>query len=677
MREAVAADSGVAVESARARTRRRMANSVDEEMPIGKRDPGYSQEVRFACQQRLVQLIPVKKSTMASLASVLVSAWASLLLLHYLVNIRSSNVSGTYVALLFDVRSPNSLCHWLGLQLWVFTGIASLLVYQLRRHKLDDYRAKYRIWLFLAGASFFSSFDASTSALQIIGYTIDPWTQRQFSLPGWPVVLSGFASIVGVLGLRLCTELKSSPGSVSLWLSGLVSWAFSAVLGTGLFKIDWTTNTINLVVGATWLGGIILVFLASATYLRYTYIQAQKRFALRNKWLAEKQKWQMPKISLRQMDPRRMAQGLKSKLRRKERDVAVSVSIPSLPKPNADEIEPVKSSVTNATAAASSATQSNFRGEAVRSPSSSTTEAVKNSNARNEGNRTTGNESEMSAEPKKSKSWMPWKRNRNIDSNAEVEYSDVGAEVRVRDRGLISAYEKVGASQTKSEQSPAQRTAEKSASAADAVPAKAKTGTGLGSFWKSRSAKSTEGTSESIKQTVSSKANAVTDASELPNESKRSWSMGIFKRSKKKVAKPASNAASATKPATSKESEGTLVKRSLFSRMSKPKTASVEKPKPEAAKDAKPKTKKKFSLFGFLDGMALKPPASGESAANSKSVGATSTSATSSVRAVPTSTAGSNQSSNQNYDDDDDDSQDYRNMSKAERKKQRRQNRAA
>ncbi len=90
MREAIAAESGVAVEAARARNRRRSQESENEETTVARRDPGYSQEVRFACQQRLVQLIPVRKSTMSAVIGTMLSLWVALLVAHYIVNIRAA-----------------------------------------------------------------------------------------------------------------------------------------------------------------------------------------------------------------------------------------------------------------------------------------------------------------------------------------------------------------------------------------------------------------------------------------------------------------------------------------------------------------------------------------------------------------------------------------------------------
>ena len=316
MLDAVAADSEFAVESVRAkkrlRTRERM-DSLDEhehEYTQKYRDPGYSQAVRKTCQQRMVQLIPVRRGTLSIVLSCMWMLWGGLLFSHYWIFTRfdSSTMNAAEkaasfatlpIAQLFHLRSSHSIAQWLTTQLWMLTAVAACMIFQLRRHKLDDYRARYRIWVVLAIAAAFSSFEASSSGLLLLGLSIDSWAQREIGYAGWPLVLAIFASIIGVIGIRLCSELKSAPMSVVSWLLGLAAWGLAALLGTGLLKITWSPATVDLVVGGCLLGGILAVFQASGIYLRQTYIHAQKRFLVRNGANLAPIQWKVPKLSLR------------------------------------------------------------------------------------------------------------------------------------------------------------------------------------------------------------------------------------------------------------------------------------------------------------------------------------------------------------------------------------------
>lgn len=314
MLDAIAADSEFAVESARAkrrsRTRENSESTNDDEFTQKYRDPGYSQAVRRTCQQRMVQLIPVRRGTLTIVLTCMWILWGGLLFSHYWIFTRAdlaaatnttnaASISTLPIAQLFHLRSPHSIAQWLTCQLWMLTAVAAWMIFQLRRHKLDDYRARYRIWVVLAISAAFSSFEASSSGLLLLGMSIDGWARREIGYGGWPLVLASFASIIGVIGIRLCSELKSAPMSVVSWLFGLLAWAVSALLGTGLLKTTWSQATIDLVVGGCLLGGILAVFQASGIYLRHTYIHAQKRFLVRNGVNLAPIQWTVPKLSFR------------------------------------------------------------------------------------------------------------------------------------------------------------------------------------------------------------------------------------------------------------------------------------------------------------------------------------------------------------------------------------------
>jgi len=314
MLDAVASDADYAMEAVRAKKRaraRELENHSEEQgYTTAYRDPGYSQAVRQTCQQRMVQLIPVRRGTLTIVLACMWILWCGLLFSHYWIHVRIPSTSSTAtssnasfaslpVSQLVHLRSSHSIAHWLTCQLWMLTALAAWMIFRLRRHKLDDYRAKYRIWAVLAIVALFSSFDASSSGLYLLGISIDGWARKEIGYGGWPLVMATFASLVGVLGIRLCSELKSAPTSVAFWLIGLMSWAISSLLGTGLIKTSWSQSSIDLVVGSCWLGGTLAVFQASGIYLRQTYIHAQKRFLQRQGANLNPIQWKMPKISLK------------------------------------------------------------------------------------------------------------------------------------------------------------------------------------------------------------------------------------------------------------------------------------------------------------------------------------------------------------------------------------------
>ena len=311
MLDAIANDTDLAVETIRTRKRNRVSSSTaDENAPVRSmyRDPGYSQAVRRTCQQRLVQLIPVRRGTVAFVLSLLWLGFALLLFGHYWFHVRpvgrdAHSLGSLPISQLLHLRSTHGIGHWLTGQLWLLTALASWMIFSLRRHKLDDYRARYRIWIVVALAALFSSFDSATQFLYLLGLSIDGWAKREIGYGGWPLVLASFASLIGVLAIRLCSELKSVPTSVASWIFGLLSWVSSALLGTGLLKVSLSKEYLDLVVGSLWLGGILLVFQSAAIYLRTTYIHAQKRFLQRSGCDVGPISWRLPSLKKSSQNP--------------------------------------------------------------------------------------------------------------------------------------------------------------------------------------------------------------------------------------------------------------------------------------------------------------------------------------------------------------------------------------
>ena len=603
MLDAVAADSEFAVESVRARKRSRTRENVDspndEAYTQKYRDPGYSQAVRRTCQQRMVQLIPVRRGTLSIVLSCMWMLWGSLLFTHYWIFTRvdlaatsnaSSNIVGFAslpIAQLFHLRSPHSIAQWLTCQLWMLTSVAAWMIFQLRRHKLDDYRARYRIWVVLAIAAAFSSFEASSSGLLLLGMSIDGWARREIGYAGWPLVLATFASIIGVIGIRLCSELKSAPMSVVSWLIGLIAWALAALLGTGLLKISWSQATIDLVVGGSLLGGILAVFQASGIYLRQTYIHAQKRFLVRNGANLAPIQWKVPKLSLRrnrrvdEFDERDTAQAAASKSKWK---MPWNRKQPE----RVDELDRV-----------------------IERPQKSTAKET------------------MSSDPKRRLfGFIPNRRELNEKLIADPIGEDNGP---IEDRGLTKKRGWFGIGGNKDAET-------NSTIAKPRTAAKETTKTNRGwvsKFSKSEQLKNASAESSTAKQSVPVTKPLVVktnqDSAANGAESKKSWMSFVSRKTKDpQIAKP-----------VVKKAEKTIA-------------------------DAKAKSGRR-GLFGLLDGLRLEPPSDDTMKPNSIS--------SSSTKPVPIK-QGQQIPSTQADSDDEEGDDDYsgRSMSKAERKKLRRQN---
>lgn len=268
-------------------SRSRKAAEGDPSSSTTRRSAGYSQDVRGACGHRLVQLIPVRLSSyLATIAgSFLIPS--ILLFAHYKIYVSGSwPWYGHPIARMFDALHPQGISSWFCSQLWLLCLGATLLTFQLRKHKLDDYNGEYRLWFWLVFTCVIASVNSTTHVIDLFGLALDKWSQVNLGWSGPAVVQATLAVLIGMLGLRLLGELKSVPASLVFWLGGLVAWAASAALGQELLKVDLSIQFRIWLRCALWLGGLTAIWVAALSYLRSTYIEAQRRFLLRGRLAA-------------------------------------------------------------------------------------------------------------------------------------------------------------------------------------------------------------------------------------------------------------------------------------------------------------------------------------------------------------------------------------------------------
>lgn len=272
----------------RARRSRGTKQELDENIPPpAKRSAGYSQSVRKACQHRLVQFIPVRKRSLIAAIVASIALPALLLSIHHGIFISEWLPWKNHpIAAVLDASHPRSLAAWLGSQLWLLCLAATLLTFQLRKHKLDDYDGEYRLWFWLVLTCTIGSIDSTTRVSELFGAALDRWSQLHVGWSGGAIVQATLATLVGLLGLRLCSELKAVPASLVLWLLGLVCWAGSAALAQSLFKIDLSYQNRIWLRASLWLVGLTSIWVAALFYLRSVYIEAQRRFILRGRLLS-------------------------------------------------------------------------------------------------------------------------------------------------------------------------------------------------------------------------------------------------------------------------------------------------------------------------------------------------------------------------------------------------------
>lgn len=198
-----------------------------------------------------------------------------------------------YVAIVMVVAGVLALDHYLGRVIrWadltrvdslatyltagsLFAGsLLAVLIYRIRRHRLDDYRGYYHCWLWFAGLLLFASLDSMLNFRQDVASGLETASKLRFfgQTDGWWAVVwcVGFGS----MGLRAMIEVRESYGTLA------VAILSSLLLVTGLtLQLDLvilpSSLPAELTLHAAKLLGVGLLLASLVQYSRYVWLDAQ------------------------------------------------------------------------------------------------------------------------------------------------------------------------------------------------------------------------------------------------------------------------------------------------------------------------------------------------------------------------------------------------------------------
>jgi len=181
----------------------------------------------------------------------------------------------------FSLQGSGTLASWFASVLLAFSAAFCVQVYYLRRHKCDDYRGSYRLWLW-AFALFAVLSVSATVGLGHIVQNVVATTAGALPSIGPVSILVVVACVTLTAMAMLATwETRVSRGAISLivfsWLAGLVSiLSVEPVVHNRLAEMNLIAVASN-----AWLAFCSCAFLAVLTYARYVYLAANGMLTVR------------------------------------------------------------------------------------------------------------------------------------------------------------------------------------------------------------------------------------------------------------------------------------------------------------------------------------------------------------------------------------------------------------
>ena len=171
---------------------------------------------------------------------------------------------------LFELLAPGSISAWFMSFLLLLIAAASVQLYLLRRHRMDDYRGNYRCWLWIGIVAILLSIDAATGVHRMISMVIEPmeidgvWSNAS---AWWVAVLS---LICGYQMIRVLIETRYRPLICLTSACGLTALIAAAVITMGLWP-QATLAAKALLIHS----GLLAYVMATWFFARRIYLDAQ------------------------------------------------------------------------------------------------------------------------------------------------------------------------------------------------------------------------------------------------------------------------------------------------------------------------------------------------------------------------------------------------------------------
>ncbi len=243
--------------------------------------PRYSDAAGVENHPQVTDFVPRRYRTIAVFVLLGAGLTATLAALHYFA-VPIAVLSGMQNTAALDFSAPGSLAAWFSAVVLLVASAACLLTYSIRRHRIDDFRGRYRVWLGAALACLAMSVDSVAGlhqvAADVLGH-LTGWTALRDGAAWW-LVLAGLP--IGWIVLRALLDVRECRLAAALLVAAAINYAASAVTFLGLTPIA-DPQSRSLAVGTTLLVGHWLVLASVVAYARFVVLDAQGLITVRRR----------------------------------------------------------------------------------------------------------------------------------------------------------------------------------------------------------------------------------------------------------------------------------------------------------------------------------------------------------------------------------------------------------
>ena len=235
--------------------------------------PRYTEAASMDAQPRLIDLVPKRIAIYALLLFAGVLAVTALEALYYwMPRLAGLTTDGRVAA--FDLDSEGSLAAFFSSVILALAGVAALLVWSLRRHRVDDYHGRYRIWLWTAAAWFAMSVDESCSLHEGFKELMAHLTGQRLFGDGSLWWVSAYVVLLGWLAGSLVFEMRACRTSLAALVLAGICWAVAVAMQMELLLPQHGAIGVMWEEGLEMLGDICVLF-SMTFHARHVILDAQ------------------------------------------------------------------------------------------------------------------------------------------------------------------------------------------------------------------------------------------------------------------------------------------------------------------------------------------------------------------------------------------------------------------
>ncbi|MEX0794545.1 MAG: hypothetical protein WD045_15525 [Pirellulaceae bacterium] len=225
----------------------------------------YSPDAQGERRIRVVDMIPQRlwKLSLLHLATLLLVAGLLALHFHFSERFRFA-----------DLARSESLGTWFMSLAWLLSSGLAILIYRIRRHRVNDYRGRYRCWLWIAPLFLLAAIDTTANLRTELAAELVSATKYTLAgnEAGWWLAIWGLA--LAAIVTRMGLETRRSVGTL-----------FFLTLAAGLFSthvavmLDWVTLPEEVPTRLAQQGTLLLATWSLTTgliqYSRFVWLDAQ------------------------------------------------------------------------------------------------------------------------------------------------------------------------------------------------------------------------------------------------------------------------------------------------------------------------------------------------------------------------------------------------------------------